>query len=479
MIAGGILLALLMVAVATREDDVATREEDATIAATSKSAANRELPRPSQATVAVADVESLPQAPLQRELAARDRLRAERDGIVRELHKYAAQGNYLARQALAKLSVLSAHTNTRGAPTAPVPAAEQSSAAFEIEARKPAPAKRANAPPPATPSLRSPQLSSTPGDIDPIRREPWLVKQNPEHLTVQVLASTDRQAVEGFVRQRGLEDELVMVPVLAGDQVWYKALYGSYPTLASATEARRGLEERLKSESLWLRKFADVQHEAGLSNVTTRSAERRMRAAARSSIPDAQALAAWQSAGHEGVVSMLEMRRRNVVVQEWDLSCGAAALTTLLNYQHGDPVAEKNVATALMRRGEYVSNPELVKIREGFSLLDLKRYVDARGYTGNGYGRLELDDLLQYAPLIVPIKSHGYNHFVVFRGMHGDRVLLADPAWGNRTMPVEKFMRSWISYPNIGQVGFAVARSDGGEAPNQLTPDAGEFVMLR
>ena len=29
------------------------------------------------------------------------------------------------------------------------------------------------------------------------------------------------------------------------------------------------------------------------------------------------------------VRSLLEMRRDNVVIQEWDLSCGAAALTTL------------------------------------------------------------------------------------------------------------------------------------------------------
>lgn len=44
------------------------------------------------------------------------------------------------------------------------------------------------------------------------------------------------------------------------------------------------------------------------------------------------------------VRSLLEMRRHNVVVQEWDLSCGAAALTTVLNYQHGDPVTEREVA---------------------------------------------------------------------------------------------------------------------------------------
>ena len=74
------------------------------------------------------------------------------------------------------------------------------------------------------------------------------------------------------------------------------------------------------------------------------------------------------------VKSLLEMRRENVAVQQWDLSCGAAALTTLLNFQHQDMVTEKQVAIALMGREEYIKNPLLVNIRQGFSLLDLKRY---------------------------------------------------------------------------------------------------------
>ncbi len=141
--------------------------------------------------------------------------------------------------------------------------------------------------------------------------------------------------------------------------------------------------------------------------------------------------------GGEPVKSLLETRQENVTVQEWDLSCGAAAVTTLLRYQHGDPVTEREVATGLISRAEYIKNPELVQIRQGFSLLDLKRYVDGRGYVGSGYGKMTLDDLVQRAPILVPINTHGYNHFVVFRGRMGNRVLLADPAWGNRTMTLD------------------------------------------
>lgn len=180
------------------------------------------------------------------------------------------------------------------------------------------------------------------------------------------------------------------------------------------------------------------------------------------------------------VVSLLEMRHQNVVLQKWDLSCGAAALTTLLNYQHGEELTEKEVAVTLMNRPEYIDRPELIQIREGFSLLDLKRYAELRGYKGIGLGKMEMKDLESKAPLLVPINVRGYNHFVVFRGMRGNRVLLADPAWGNRTMLKDEFEQAWIDYPTIGRVGFAVERN----APphptsHKLTASADDFVMLR
>ena len=179
------------------------------------------------------------------------------------------------------------------------------------------------------------------------------------------------------------------------------------------------------------------------------------------------------------VKSLLEMRRENMVKQQWDLSCGAAALTTILNFQHQDMVTEKQVAIALMGREEYIKNPLLVNIRQGFSLLDLKRFADARGYEGIGFGKLTLDDLVKKAPIIVPLNLLGYNHFVIFRGIKGNRVLLADPAWGNRTLLIKQFEDAWIDFQQMGRVGFVVARTDGASTPNLLEPKADEFVMLR
>lgn len=179
------------------------------------------------------------------------------------------------------------------------------------------------------------------------------------------------------------------------------------------------------------------------------------------------------------VKSLLEMRREHVVMQQWDLSCGAAALATILNYEHGDPVSERDIAKELISREAYLAHPQLVRVRHGFSLLDLKRYVDQRGYEGIGYGRLTLEDLIERAPIMTPVKFKGYNHFVVFRGVRGTRALVADPAFGNRTMLVEKFESAWLNYPKFGRVGFVVQGREGSTSFNQLAPDASDFVFLR
>lgn len=179
------------------------------------------------------------------------------------------------------------------------------------------------------------------------------------------------------------------------------------------------------------------------------------------------------------VKSLLEMRQENVVVQKWDLSCGAAALATLLNYQLGDKIAEDKIAKSLIQRKEYIDKPMLLRIQQGFSLLDLKRFVDKRGYKGVGYGKLRFSDLVKLAPLLVPVNFDGYNHFVVFRGMRGNRVLLADPAWGNRTMRRQRFESAWLEYPEFGKVGFEVIDPAKGPQPNRLAPRDRDFVMLR
>lgn len=253
-------------------------------------------------------------------------------------------------------------------------------------------------------------------------------------------------------------------------------------TMLSAATSPRYLKHPQSGRSLIAKgnRSSDERHPASCAATSTVLAWTRL--ALRFSVLAfcASLPAQFVHARDQPVESLIEMRHSNVVIQKWDISCGAAALTTLLNYQHGENLSEKEVAVVLMNRPEYINNPELIQIREGFSLLDLKRYADGRGYKGVGFGKMELKDIIAKAPVLVPIRINGYNHFVVFRGTRGNRVLLADPAWGNRTMLTEHFIDSWIDYPEMGRVGLAVVRRDGSVPDNTgLTPREEDYVMLR
>ena len=159
------------------------------------------------------------------------------------------------------------------------------------------------------------------------------------------------------------------------------------------------------------------------------------------------------------VRSLLEIRQENVIVQQWDVSCGAAALATLLAYHHGERVTEKAVAQAMLGK----TDPLRVKVRGGFSLLDLKRYASARGFQADGYSDMTLADLEKLGPAIVPVVLDRYPHFVVFRARSGDRVLIADPAYGNRSVEVDVFEKAWQ------KIAFVVERRDG-DQPSRVGP---------
>jgi predicted double-glycine peptidase len=164
--------------------------------------------------------------------------------------------------------------------------------------------------------------------------------------------------------------------------------------------------------------------------------------------------------GRGPVRSLLEIRQANVIVQQWDVSCGAAALATLLTYHLDEPVAEKAVAQAMLGK----TDPLRVKHRGGFSLLDLKRYASSRGFHADGYSGMSLDDLVKLGPAIVPVVLERYPHFVVFRARSADRVLIADPAYGNRSVEVEVFEKAWQ------KIAFVVERPGGGKPPSRLGP---------
>lgn len=167
--------------------------------------------------------------------------------------------------------------------------------------------------------------------------------------------------------------------------------------------------------------------------------------------------------------SFQEIRVANVTRQKWDLSCGSAALSTLLTYYLRDPVPETAIIVWILHR----TDPVRVQSRGGFSLLDLKRFVQARGYDAEGYRDLTIADLAGFGrPAIVPVRVKGYDHFVVFHGVLGDRVLVADPSFGNLTIQTARFRQIWK-----GGIAFFVASRGTDSARQVLRPQIAQFLI--
>jgi len=138
------------------------------------------------------------------------------------------------------------------------------------------------------------------------------------------------------------------------------------------------------------------------------------------------------------VVSLREARYKNVVPQRFDLSCGAASLATILNYFYMSEVDEIEIIKYMLEHG----NKEEIA-QKGFSLLDLKNYAQHKGYLAAGY-KVSTDSLKKLKiPAIILFKSGSYSHFVVLKGVRNDKVYIADPAFGNRSMSIEAFEEYW------------------------------------
>ena len=153
------------------------------------------------------------------------------------------------------------------------------------------------------------------------------------------------------------------------------------------------------------------------------------------------AIALQVASGHAATVSLKEIREAGVVIQKWDTSCAAAALATVFTYTFNDPASEREVAGGLLRQTE----PLRVRHRGGFSMRDMKRYAEERGYRATGFKGLSLADIRYFDAPIVPVRTNGYNHYVVLKRLTEDgKVHLADPAFGNRTISRNKFETIWL-----------------------------------
>ena len=138
------------------------------------------------------------------------------------------------------------------------------------------------------------------------------------------------------------------------------------------------------------------------------------------------------------VISYRDLPFRSVVRQQYDFSCGSAALATLLRFHY-----DRNIDEATAFKAMYAGGDQAQIRKLGFSLLDMKRYLESLGYTADGY-RAPLAILARAnTPAIVVIKVENYKHFVVVKGLTGGRVLVGDPATGLHVYSEGQFSKIW------------------------------------
>jgi predicted double-glycine peptidase len=140
------------------------------------------------------------------------------------------------------------------------------------------------------------------------------------------------------------------------------------------------------------------------------------------------------------VTSIRAQRLAGTMLQQYDFSCGSAAVATLLTHHYGYPVTESMVFEHMYKYGDQAKIQ-----REGFSLLDMKRFLKAHGFEADGFEQ-PLEKLAEAGvPAIVLINENGYLHFVVVKGLRGERVLIGDPATGTRAVSRQAFQAKWQS----------------------------------
>lgn len=134
------------------------------------------------------------------------------------------------------------------------------------------------------------------------------------------------------------------------------------------------------------------------------------------------------------VVSIREARFQTIIRQQFDFSCGSAALASLLTFHYERPTTEHEVFVSMYEAGDQ----EKIQ-QQGFSLLDMKVYLARQGLTADGF-QMTLDKVAEVGvPVITLINLGGYRHFVIVKGVRDGEVVVGDPAFGVRIYKVEVF----------------------------------------
>lgn len=145
---------------------------------------------------------------------------------------------------------------------------------------------------------------------------------------------------------------------------------------------------------------------------------------------------------YKKVRTVFDMRWDRLERQTRDVSCAAASLATLRTHYFRQRTGEEDAVRDLLRVAQENGTLEQAR-RSGFSMLDMRNYLEAHGFEAQGFAAdvKALESLP--IPVIVLVEIRGFPHYVVLKGVREGMIYLADPLFGNISMKVTTFSRSW------------------------------------
>ena len=113
---------------------------------------------------------------------------------------------------------------------------------------------------------RPPEVAPEPQiPTDPLDKNNWLLEQNPEHFTLQLIGVEQLASLRRFVARHGLEKQAGYIRTKRKGKAWYVLLWGVYPERDAAQKAKRNLPRSLKGRDVWARTVGSLQQELNAS----------------------------------------------------------------------------------------------------------------------------------------------------------------------------------------------------------------------
>ncbi len=94
-----------------------------------------------------------------------------------------------------------------------------------------------------------------------IRREAWLLQQDPKAYTLQLVALSEEAGIARFLERFSLPGQAAYFRTVREGKPWFSLLYGIYPDHQAAVAARDRLPPELQRAGVWPRSLGSVQEE--------------------------------------------------------------------------------------------------------------------------------------------------------------------------------------------------------------------------